>query len=166
MIEAYPLQWPPGWPRTAFTYQHYGEFGTQDKANGGCRHLLNPARPAPQSSPMHPFDACWGYFPAPMLHAPSTQDAGPAEQETPLSNKFAALFAVPCLLRTAIRAQKVLTRDSSFSPTGKSSRVRSSSNIAPASTSTRRPDRAGVGDAVMTELNVAMNEAQKEIGHA
>jgi hypothetical protein len=212
MIDAYPLTWPAGWPRTPVAEQRYGRFGTKksDKpytsysnitiAEGTARVLEQLARMGigrddvvistnlqlrrdglPRSSQAAPSDAGAAVYWSTrrgerrvmaidqyhkveenLAAIAATLDAMRAIERHGgaqiLDRAFTGFAALPA--PTTARTWRGVMTFGESTPTREQLRQRYR-HLA----SVRHPDRGG-SDAAMSELNVALRQAEEEIGNA
>jgi hypothetical protein len=210
MIPAFPLQWPAGWPRTPWSQQRYGKFGSKKGmssrvtditvAEATTRVLAELARMGiDRQDVVISTDLQLRLDGLPRSGQAAPRDAGAAvywqtkkgerrvmaiDQYHKVEENLAAIAATLDAMRAIERHGGAQILDRAF--TGFTALPAPSANkpwrevmIFGESTPTREqlrqryrelartrhPDRIGGSDAAMSELNVALAEAEKEIGH-
>lgn len=208
MIEAYPLQWPAGWPRTPVAAQRYGRFGSKKGsqqrvtnvtiAEATARVLAELARMGidredvvistnlvlrldglPRSGQAAPRDAGAAVY----WQAGAARRVMAIDQYYKVEENLAAIAATLDAMRAIERHGGAQILDRAFTgfaalPPPAAAKTWREVMIFGESTPTREqlrqryrelartrhPDRAGGSDAAMSELNVAMRQAEAEIG--
>lgn len=211
MIDAYPLQWPAGWPRTPQAEVRYGRFGTRKASTANNSHsaitiaeatkrvlaelsrmgidrddivistnLLLRLDGLPRSGQPAPHD------PGAAVYWQTTTGARRVmaiDQYDRVADNLAAIAATLDAMRAIERHGGAQILDRAFTgftalPAPTSKRPWREVMTFGESTPTREqlrqryrelarvrhPDRAGGSDAAMSELNVALAEAEQEIG--